>query len=84
MNNFNGGAATLGIISNINDVQRPSYNNSSFKIKNTGNKKIAKVVIDVSEALYPDTVFDPFGQAGDTISKALTILLISVREKKRL
>lgn len=67
------GEAVLEITVNNNDVQSSNYGNNSFQITNTGEKKIAQVDIDVTNALYPDSVFDPFGQAGDTVSKALTI-----------
>ena len=46
---------------------------NSFQITNTGDKTIAQIDIDVTHALYPDVVFDPFGLAGDTVSKPLTI-----------
>jgi len=72
-NNSSGGAAVLSVTLNVDDVQKSNFTANSFKITNTGNKKIAQVVIDVSSALYPDSVFDPFGQGGDTASKPLTI-----------
>jgi len=39
----------------------------------TGDKKIAAVFIDTSLALYPDSVFDPDGQGGDTAFKSWAI-----------
>ena len=67
------GEAILTITLNANDIQISNFGNNSFQITNTGQKKIAQVEIDVTNALYPDTVFDPFGVAGDTVSKKLTI-----------
>ena len=67
------GEAVLGVTVNSNNVQTSNFGNNSFEITNTGDKKIAQVDINVTNALYPDSVFDPFGLAGDTISKELTI-----------
>ena len=67
------GRAVLTVTVNSNYVQVSNYGDNSFKITNTGDKDIAKVEIDVTNALYPDTVFDPFGKAGDTAFKPLTI-----------
>ena len=66
------GAATL-VITPTGGIKTSTYNADSFVITNTGDKVITRVVLDISDALYPDMVFDPFGQAGDTISKVLTI-----------
>ena len=67
------GEGVLSVTANSDNVQASNFGNNSFQITNTGDKKITQVDIDVTDALYPDTVFDPFGQAGDTVSKALTI-----------
>jgi VCBS repeat-containing protein len=67
------GKATLEVTVNSNNVQISNFGSNSFLINNTGDKDIAQVSIDVTDAFYPDTVFDPFGLAGDTVSKALTI-----------
>ena len=67
------GAAVLTVTADSNNVQASNFGSNSFEITNTGDKKIAQVELDVTNALYPDTVFDPFGQAGDTVSKELTI-----------
>ena len=66
------GAAALTITPN-EDIQGSNYGSNSFRIENVGDKTIAKVEIDVTNALLRDAVFDPFGQAGDTVSKQLTI-----------
>lgn len=67
------GSAVLKITPNNDDVQVSNFGINSFTVHNTGSKSIARVEIDVSSALYSDTVFDPFGLAGDSVSKALTI-----------
>ena len=67
------GKATLEVTVNNNNVQISNFSDSSFQITNTGNKTIVQIDIDVTNALYSDSVFDPFGQAGDTSSKSLTI-----------
>ena len=67
------GEATLSITGDSDDVQASNFDSNSFQIANSGDKTIVGVNLDVTDALYPDTVFDPFGQAGDTISKELTI-----------
>ena len=67
------GEATFSVTVNSDNIQISNFGNDSFQISNTGDKKIAQIDIDVTNALYPDSVFDPFGLAGDTISKPLTI-----------
>ncbi len=67
------GAAVLKITVNSDNVQTSNFGDNAFEIINTGDKKIAQVVIDVTNALYPDSVFDPEGLAGDNVAKPLTI-----------
>ena len=67
------GEAVLEITKTSNDVQISTYRSSAFRLTNTGDIKITSVTLDVTGALYPDSVFDPFGLAGDTVSKPLTI-----------
>ncbi|WP_083191205.1 malectin domain-containing carbohydrate-binding protein [Salipiger sp. CCB-MM3] len=68
-----GGAVTLAINENSDNVQKSNYDSGSFVLTNVGDKVVTKVEIDVSNAILTDAVFDPFGVAGDTISKVLTI-----------
>jgi len=72
-NSTQSGEAVLTVTENSNNVQASNFGSNSFQIENTGDKQISQIEIDVTDALYPDTVFDPFGEAGDTISKELTI-----------
>ena len=73
------GAQTLGeavltiTIDDGDNVQASNFGSNSFQITNTGEKTIAQIDIDVTNALFPDTVFDPFGIAGDTLGKELVI-----------
>ena len=67
------GEATLAVTANNDNVQISNFGSNSFEITNTGDKQIAQVDIDVTNALYPDSVFDPFGLAGDLVSKELSI-----------
>lgn len=60
-------------MADVDAVQSSNFAAGSFVVVNRGDKAIARIDFDVTEALYPDTVFDPFGEAGDTVSKALTI-----------
>ncbi|MEL7348435.1 MAG: malectin domain-containing carbohydrate-binding protein, partial [Pseudomonadota bacterium] len=67
------GAATLEVTVFSDQVQISNFGDNSFVFTNTGDKTIVQLDIDVTEALYPDTVFDPFGLAGDDAAKGLTI-----------
>jgi hypothetical protein len=67
------GKATLKINANNNNVQISNFGSNSFQVTNTGDKVITQVVIDVTNALYPDSVFAPDAQAGDSAFKPLTI-----------
>ncbi|WP_226624667.1 malectin domain-containing carbohydrate-binding protein [Alloyangia pacifica] len=67
------GAVTLAITANSNNVQKSNYDSGSFVLSNVGNKVVTKVEIDVTGAVLKDAVFDPFGVAGDTVAKVLTI-----------
>lgn len=63
------GAAVLEIMTGNNSIQSSNFGNDSFEVTNTGDKKISAIFIDVSSALYPDSVFDPDGQGGDNAAK---------------
>lgn len=66
------GAATLTVTSVNDDVQASNLGSNSFEIANIGNNKITQVDIDVTNALYPDTVFDPLDEGEDTVTKEPT------------
>jgi len=50
-----------------------NYKKKSFQLTNMGSKNIVAVFLDVTSATFGDMVFDPFGFAGDDVSKPLTI-----------
>jgi len=52
-----------------------TYTQNSFKITNTdpAGRKIVRVTYDFSTALFPDIVFDPTGNAGDSAFKAFQV-----------
>ncbi len=63
------GSAVLEIMTGESNVQSSNYGNNSFEVTNTGDKKISAIFIDVSGALYQDSVFDPDGKGGDNAAK---------------
>lgn len=67
------GEAVLTINNNSDDIEVSNFGNGSFTITNTGTKDIEFIELDVTDALLPDSVFDPFGLAGDLTSKQLTL-----------
>jgi hypothetical protein len=68
-----GGAAVLAFSPTSQRVQTSSNRTGAFTLTNTGDTVIERLEIDLNGALYPDVVFDPFGLAGDTVAKGLTI-----------
>lgn len=60
-------------MSESDKVQQSNYGKNSFQLTNTGVKKIVQFELDVTDALFPDIVFDPEGVAGDSVAKALEI-----------
>ncbi len=67
------GSAVLDIMTGSNNIEASNYGASSFKVTNTGDKKISAIFIDVNDALYGDSVFDPDGQGGDNVAKAWAV-----------
>ncbi|MEO0794448.1 MAG: hypothetical protein AAFX93_04780 [Verrucomicrobiota bacterium] len=65
------GEAVLKIMPWSDKVQQSNYGKNSFQLSNTGTKKIIEFKMDVSNALFPDSVFDPEGIAGDSAAKPL-------------
>lgn len=56
-------------------INASTFNTGSFVLENLsrGDERIRQVRIDLSTAVFLDMVFDPFGVAGDTVAKNLTI-----------
>ena len=67
------GAAELRITAGSNNVELSNFGANSFQVENVGDKKISAFFIDVTEALYPDSVFDPDGAGGDDVAKAWAV-----------
>ncbi|MEO9781805.1 MAG: malectin domain-containing carbohydrate-binding protein [Sedimentitalea sp.] len=63
------GSAVLEVMTGQNNIESSNYGNNSFQVTNTGDKKIAAVFVDVTNALYQDVVFDPDGAGGDDAFK---------------
>ena len=63
------GSAVLEIMTGDNNIQSSNFGANSFEVTNTGDKKISAIFIDVSSALYQDSVFDPDGLGGDNAAK---------------
>ena len=63
------GSATLDVMSTVNNIQSSNFSANSFKVTNTGTKKIAAVFIDFREALFGNSVIDTDGSSGDSTAK---------------
>jgi len=52
-----------------------TFDKDSFALRNnsTNGQKIDQVRIDLSTAVFPDMIFDPYGQGGDTLAKDLHV-----------
>lgn len=67
-------AARLTVTHGAAGIEASTYNPESFRLWNesTGGQQIVRITIDLSTAILPDVVFDPFGLAGDTLGKDVT------------
>ncbi|PSK80470.1 Calx-beta domain-containing protein [Limimaricola soesokkakensis] len=63
------GSAILEVMTGNNNIQSSNFGSNSFEVTNSGGKKISAIFIDVTSALYPDSVFDPDGLGGDNAAK---------------
>jgi hypothetical protein len=56
-------------------LQGSTFNPGSFLIYNLPghDKAISRMRIDLSTAIFPDMLFDPFGQAGDVVAKDVEV-----------
>jgi hypothetical protein len=56
-------------------INASTFNTDSFILRNLagGGGRIARVRIDLSTAVFPNMIFDPFGQGGDTLAKDLKV-----------
>lgn len=53
------------------NVQSSTYGWRSCLMTNTGDKRVAAVYMDITNAIVPDMVFDPDGSGGDDVAKPL-------------
>lgn len=67
-------AATLHITP-FKAINASTFNANAFVVGNqsVNGAQLLEMRIDLSTAIFPDMVFDPFGTAGDTVAKDLTI-----------
>jgi len=67
------GAASLTVTPG-GGINASTWNAGSFTLDNLSPQgvRITRVRVDLSTAMLPDLVFDPLGQAGDTVAKCLT------------
>ena len=56
-------------------INASTFNSDSFILRNlaTNDQRITFISIDLSTAVFPDMVFDPYGQGGDTVDKDLKV-----------
>ncbi|MEL6566878.1 MAG: putative Ig domain-containing protein [Pseudomonadota bacterium] len=67
------GSVILTIMDGVNNVRSSNFGANSFELKNTGDKQVAAVFIDVRDAVYGDSVFDFDGSGGDTAAKPFDV-----------
>ncbi len=67
------GSAEISILAGGGNVQTSNFGDNSFQVTNTGDKKIAAVLVDFRDAWFPDSVIDFDGSAGDTSAKEFEI-----------
>ncbi len=70
-----GSQATMVIDPGGNINESSTYGYGSFNLSNesTNGQKITRMRLDISSAIMPDSVFDPYGLAGDPIGKDFTL-----------
>ena len=68
-------AAAALTITRYKAINASTFNSSSFIVGNDSlnGERLSELRIDLSTALLPDVVFDPFGQAGDAVAKSYTL-----------
>lgn len=68
-------AAAALFITPFRAINASTFNPSAFVVANdsVGGERLIELRIDLSTAVFPDMVFDPYGQAGDTVAKDLTV-----------
>ena len=61
-------------IDTLGDIQySSSFTNGTFQLTNNSDSQdIVSITLDLSTAIFPDLVFDPLGNAGDTTAKGFS------------
>jgi hypothetical protein len=56
-------------------INASTFNTNSFRVYNESlnGERLEELRIDLSTAIFPDMVFDPHGEAGDTVAKDVTV-----------
>lgn len=69
------GAAAALTITPFTPINASTYNTGSFRLENIsrGDEELVELRIDLTTAIFPDMVFDPFGAAGDKVAKDVTV-----------
>ena len=62
-------------ITRFKPLNASTFNTGSFIVGNDSlhGERLTELRLDLSTAIFPDMVFDPFGQAGDTVAKTYTL-----------
>ncbi len=68
-------AAAALYITPLTDIFASTFNTGSFSVVNDSlnGERLVEMRIDLSTAIFPDMVFDPFGTAGDTVAKDVDV-----------
>lgn len=68
-------AAAVLFITPFGPLNASTFNPGAFVVDNRSlqGERIASVRIDLSTAVFPKMVFDPFGTAGDNVAKDVTV-----------
>lgn len=68
-------AAAVLTITAFRPINASTFDAGSFVLENESlnDERISQVSIDLSTAVFPDIIFDPFGTGGDTLAKDLFV-----------
>ena len=63
------------LITPTGGINASTFNRDSFILRNkaSNGQKMTFVSIDLSTAVFPDMIFDPYGRGGDTLAKDLKV-----------
>lgn len=68
-------AAAVLSVTPLQPINGSTFNTGSFIIENDSlnGERISQVSIDLTTAVFPDIIFDPFGSGGDALAKDVTV-----------